>query len=202
MIPVRSFPYDLSRGRNARLRRRSAALSSRSQASARRRGDQQQRESAKELEASRQTHERLLANGAHLFEKRSSVYEQMVGMLRRWLEEVAATEPSIFSLASASAARVTELDEQRAMNAKLRTFGSKEVADAYDEFMRSMLEFNALAVQVRTAIEVQAAQVPAERVILQDGARRPRDDRAARERRTGHSSAASRGGRRRFTPPA
>ena len=80
------------------------------------------------------------------------------------------------------------------MNAKLRTFGSKEVADAYDEFMRSMLEFNALAVQVRTAIEVQAAQVPgAVGGRTQDGARRPRDDRAARERRTGHALAPRRG---------
>src|SRR5205807_1051348 len=57
-------------------------------------GIKQQRESAKELDASRQTHERLLASGARLFEKRSSVYEQMVGMLRRWREEVAGTEPS------------------------------------------------------------------------------------------------------------
>jgi hypothetical protein len=127
-------------------------------------GIKQQRQSAKELEASRQTHERLLASGARLFEKRSSVYEQMIGMLRRWLEEVAATEPSIFSLAGAPLAEPPSPDEQRAMNAKLRTFGSKEVADAYDEFMRSMLEFNAWALQVHTATEIQAAQVPREQL--------------------------------------
>ena len=40
-------------------------------------GIKQQRESAKELEASRQTHERLLASGERLFEKRSAVYEEM-----------------------------------------------------------------------------------------------------------------------------
>ena len=100
-------------------------------------GIKQQRESAKELDASRQTHERLLASGARLFEKRSSVYEQMVGMLRRWREEVAGTEPSIFSLAGAPPAEPPSPDEQRALNAELRTFGSKDVADAYDEFMKS-----------------------------------------------------------------
>ena len=85
-------------------------------------------------------------------------------MLRRWLEEFAGTKPSIFSLAGAPPAEPPSPDEQRALNAELRTFGSKDVADAYDEFMKSMLEFNAWAVQARTAIEVQAAQVPREQL--------------------------------------
>jgi hypothetical protein len=128
-------------------------------------GIKQQRESAKELEASRQTHERLLASGERLFEKRSSVYEQMVGMLRGWLEAVEATEPSIFSLAGApQLPEPPSPDEQRALNAKLRTFGSKDVADAYDELAISMFEFSAWALQVRTAIDVQAAQVPREQL--------------------------------------
>jgi hypothetical protein len=127
-------------------------------------GIKQQRESAKELETSRQAHEQRLARGERLFEKRSAVYEEMIGLLRRWHEQIAATEPSIFSLAGAPPPEPPSPDEQRALNAKLRTFGSKDVADKYDEFMRSTLEFNAWALQVRTAIEVQAAQVPREQL--------------------------------------
>jgi hypothetical protein len=122
-------------------------------------GIKQQRESAKELETSRQTHERLLASGARLFEKRSTVYEQMVRRVADWLEEVVATDPPL-KMGDPPLPEPPSPDEQRALNAKLRTFGSKDVADAYDEFVKSMLEFYVFAEALRTLSEVQAANVP------------------------------------------
>ena len=106
-------------------------------------GIKQQRESAKELEDSRQTHERLLASGERLFEKRSAVYEKMVGLLRQWSPELVADAPLMNIAGEQQLPEPPSLDERRALMVKLRTFGSTEVGDAYDEFVKSLREFHA-----------------------------------------------------------
>jgi hypothetical protein len=90
-------------------------------------GIKQQRESAKELEDSRQTHERLLASGERLFEKRSAVYEKMVGLLRQWSPELVAAAPLMNIVGEQQLPEPPSLDERRALMVKLRTFGSTEV---------------------------------------------------------------------------
>lgn len=122
-------------------------------------GIKQQRESAKELEASRQTHERLLASGERLFEKRSAVYEEMVGLLRLLWEEVVATAPQLTIAGAPPVPEGPSSDERRAMNAKLHTFGSKDVADAYEEFVTSVVGFHLVASPLRTSHEIPGADV-------------------------------------------
>jgi len=117
-------------------------------------GIKQQRESAKELEDSRQTHERLLASGERLFEKRSAVYEKMVGLLRQWSPELVAAAPLMNIAGEQQLPEPPSLDERRALMVKLRTFGSTEVGDAYDEFVNSMDEFHALKWMLSTTSEI------------------------------------------------
>jgi hypothetical protein len=150
-------------------------------------GIKQQREAAKELEASRQAHERLLASGARLFEKRSAVYENMVGLLRRSSPELVAAGPLMNIAGEQQLPEPPSLDERRALMVKLRTFGSTEVGDAYDELVNSMDEFHALKWMLSTTSEIPVPERGLERVggPAQQGARRPREGRTARERRAG-----------------
>jgi hypothetical protein len=117
-------------------------------------GIKQQRESAKELEDSRQRHERLLASGARLYEKRSALYEDMVGLLRRWSPELMAAAPLMNIAGEQQLPEPPSVDEQRALLVKLRTFGSTEVGDGYDEFVNSMGEFHALKLMLSTTSEI------------------------------------------------
>jgi hypothetical protein len=143
-------------------------------------GTKQQRESAKELEASRQTHERLLASGERFFERRSAVYEEMVGLLRVLWEEVVATAPQLTIAGAPPVPKGPSPDERRAMDAKLRTFGSKEVADAYDEFVTSVIGFHLVANVLPAAQELPGADVLWNQ--LDDTRNAMRDDLATIER--------------------
>jgi hypothetical protein len=121
-------------------------------------GAKQQRESARELEDSRQRHERLLASGARLYEKRSAIYEDMLGLLRRWRPELVAAAPlmNIF----AGELQLTEppsVAERNALMLKLRLFGSTEVGDAYDEFVNSMDDFQTLKGTLSTTSAIPAS---------------------------------------------
>jgi len=142
-------------------------------------GIKQQRESAKELEASRQTHERLLASGERLFEKRSAVYEDMVGLLRLLWEEVVATAPQLTIAGAPPVPEGPSPDERRAMNKKLHTFGSKDVADAYEEFVTSVVGFHLVASTLPASQEIPGADLIWKQL---DNMRNAlRDDRAAIE---------------------
>lgn len=111
-------------------------------------GAKQQRESAAELEGSRETHERLLASGARLFEKRSAVYERLVGEVERLAEEVGAAVVAFVTNEESPDDELPERpsdDETRVMTVQLRTFGSKAVADGYENYLKSIDGFwNAL----------------------------------------------------------
>jgi hypothetical protein len=106
-------------------------------------GAKQQRESAKELEESRQEHERQLASGARYSEKLSAIYADMFGLTRRWRPELAAAEPLTRLFAGeVQLPEAPSMDEQNAFGQKLGLFGSEEVGYAYDEFVESLNDFH------------------------------------------------------------
>ena len=125
-------------------------------------GVKQQRESAKELEASRQKHERRLASGDRLFGKRAAVYLEMIGLVRVWFEEVANTLAILEVDGAPPLPEPPSPDTQRAFDARLRTFGTTEIADKYDEFLISVVGFHLFAGSVRQQQENPdlAADVP------------------------------------------
>jgi hypothetical protein len=128
-------------------------------------GAKQQRESATELETSRQTHEQRMASGARLFEKRSDVYERMIGVLHRWTEQVHSTEPILKMANDPEPPEEPSADEQRDLLRVLRTFGSQPVADAYEEFVKAVRSFFYDAMTLRTIRESRGdAKEPWERV--------------------------------------
>jgi hypothetical protein len=140
----------------------------------------QQRESAKELAASQQAHERLLASGERLFEKRAAVYEGMVGVVQSWAEKVEDTEPILRLADDAAAPEQPTVDEQRALNTVLRTFGSEAVAKTFSDFVVTVREFFFEASSLRTLREQGAPALPWEQ--LQEKRAKVRSDLAALER--------------------
>jgi len=107
-------------------------------------GAKQQRESAKELEDSRQEHERQLASGERYYQKLSAIYEDMFGLTRRWRPELVAAEPLTRLFAGeVQLPEPPSIDEQNAFAEKLGLFGSTKVGGAYDEFVKSLKEFHA-----------------------------------------------------------
>jgi hypothetical protein len=117
-------------------------------------GIKQQHESAKALEDSRQRHERRLASGARLYEKRSALYEDMFGLTRRWRPELVAAAPLMNILAGElQLPEPPSADEQNAFGEKLGLFGSTEVGQAYDECVTSMGDFHALKWSLSTTSE-------------------------------------------------
>jgi hypothetical protein len=106
----------------------------------------QQRESAKELEDSRQEHERQLASGERYYEKLSAIYEDMFGLTRRWHPELVAAAPLTRLRLFAGELQLPEppsIDEQKVFAEKLGLFGSTKVGHAYDEFVKSLKDFHA-----------------------------------------------------------
>ena len=122
-------------------------------------GIKQQRESAKELEASRQTHERQLASGERFFKKRSAVYEEIDGLLRLLFEEVVATAPQLTIAGAPPVPEGPSTNERRAMEERLRTIGSKKVTDAYDKFVTSVVQFHLVASTLPASEELGGADL-------------------------------------------
>jgi hypothetical protein len=109
-------------------------------------GAKQQRESAKELEDSRQEHERQLASGERYYEKLSAIYGDMFGLTRRWLPELVAAAPLTRLRLFAGELQLPEppsIDEQKVFAEKLGLFGSTKVGHTYDEFVTSLKDFHA-----------------------------------------------------------
>jgi hypothetical protein len=116
----------------------------------------QQRESAKELAAAQQKHERQLASGARLFDRRAAVYEDMLRFLNVWMERVDATEKMMTFEGEPEPPEPPGPEEWRGMYAKLRTYGSKAVAEGYDAFSEAVVDFF-------------IARVPATRTVRETG---------------------------------
>jgi hypothetical protein len=86
------------------------------EADAQRARDDQQRE-----------HERELARGARLFDRRAPVYEEMLKFLNVWRDRVYATERIWESAGDPGPPEPPNFDEWRAMQARLGTYGSAAV---------------------------------------------------------------------------
>ena len=115
-------------------------------------GAWQQREPAKELAELQHEHERDLARGARLFERRSDVYEAMIGYAQVWWERVADTEPIWREAGAPDPPEAPGPDEWRPMHVRLRTVGSPEVAGLYDEFAQRTRAFFIQAGALRRAM--------------------------------------------------
>jgi hypothetical protein len=131
--------------------------------------------SARELSERQQEHERGLARGARLFERRADVYEEMLRLLYPWMERVDATEPFITFAGQPPDPPGT--DEWRAMHIRLRTYGSREVADAYDVFGEAIRSFffqvpTLRAVRERGTDPAEAARVGKEFEAARAGVRK------------------------------
>jgi hypothetical protein len=103
----------------------------------------QQRQSSNELADRQHTHERELARGARLFERRADLYERLVGFVHVWWERVAATEPIARWDNDPEPPEPPTIEEWRAMYVQLRTLGSVTVAEAFDEFAEAFRDFTA-----------------------------------------------------------
>lgn len=100
-----------------------------------------QRDSAKELAALQHDHERDLARGARLYERRAPVYQQMLTLLYPWMERVDATDRLWKDANEPEPPEPPSPDEWRAMQAELGTHGSTAVSDGYRAFSEAIQEF-------------------------------------------------------------
>jgi hypothetical protein len=89
-------------------------------------------------DAQQHEHERELARGARLFDRRAPVYEKMLGFLSVWRDRVNATEPVWQSAGDPGPPEPPDFEEWRAMQARLGTYGSAAVSDAFREYWKAL----------------------------------------------------------------
>jgi hypothetical protein len=92
-------------------------------------------------DAQQREHERELARGARLFDRRAPVYEEMVRFLNVWQDRVEATEPIIEFAGGQATPNPPDFEEWRAMQARLGTYGSVAVAGAYRKYWEAIIAF-------------------------------------------------------------
>ena len=100
-----------------------------------------QQGTARDLASKQHEHERELARGGRLYERRAPIYEQMLKLLNVWMERVDATEPIWKYADDPGPPDPPDLEESRAMQVQLSTHGSPEVSDAYRAFGEALREF-------------------------------------------------------------
>jgi hypothetical protein len=87
-----------------------------------------------ELAQKQRDHERELARGDRLYDKRAPVYESVMQIVHAVKENVEATEPIMRFRGEAEPPPYPGPDEFRIVQVKLRTHGSIIVGDAFDDF--------------------------------------------------------------------
>jgi hypothetical protein len=92
-------------------------------------------------DALQREHERELAGGARLFDRRAPVYEEMLKFLNVWRDRVYATERLWESAGDPGPPEPPNFDEWRAMQARLDTYGSGGVSEAYREYWEAIEAF-------------------------------------------------------------
>jgi hypothetical protein len=97
--------------------------------------------SARELSARQQEHERELARGARLFERRAPVYEETLKLLYIATRRVDETERIIRFAGDPEPPEPPSEEEWREAQVRLRTFGSSNVADAFDAYAAAVTAF-------------------------------------------------------------
>lgn len=104
----------------------------------------------RELTAAEHQHQRMLASGARLFERRAPVYEETLKLLYPWMERVDATERFMTLAGDPGPPEPPGREEWRDMQVRLRTNGSLAVGDAYDAFSSAIQRFYDQVHEVRT----------------------------------------------------
>jgi hypothetical protein len=95
-----------------------------------------------ELAEKQHAHERELARGSRLYERRAPVYERMMGVVLPVMEHVEARNPIISWSSDPPLPPEPSLDEQRDIQIQLRTHGSKEVGDSFQEWFGKVRLFS------------------------------------------------------------
>jgi hypothetical protein len=100
-----------------------------------------QRDSAKELASLQHEHERDLARGGRLYERRALVYEETLTLLYPWMDRVDMTEPVWRSADDPGPPDPPDFVEFRKMQARLGAHGSLAVSDVFRELWELILAF-------------------------------------------------------------
>jgi hypothetical protein len=100
-----------------------------------------QRRSARELAKLQHEHERELARGQRLFDRRADAYEVMIGQVQVWWERIIDTQPIFREAGAPDPPEVPTPDEWRPMYVRLRAVGSRSVVDLYDDFAQTTRNF-------------------------------------------------------------
>ena len=94
-----------------------------------------------ELAEKQHSHERELARGPRLYERRVPVYESMMKVVQPVMEHVEARNPIVTFSSEPPLPPEPSLDEQRSLQIVLRTHGSKEIGDAFQDWFKKVRSF-------------------------------------------------------------
>jgi hypothetical protein len=94
-----------------------------------------------QLAERQQVHERELARGQRLYERRAPVYESMMKVVQPLMEHVEARSPMMTVGPQVQLPPEPSIDEQRALQVQPRTHGSVAIGDAFQDFFRKVREF-------------------------------------------------------------
>jgi hypothetical protein len=112
-------------------------------------GIRQQRLSSREVAELQHGHERVLARGARLFDRRANVYEEMLVLVFLWADRVEDVSRLMRLANDPDPPDVPTREEWRGMQARLGTIRSKRVADGFAEFVEALGNFFEQVVRVR-----------------------------------------------------
>lgn len=96
-------------------------------------------------------HERELARGTRLYDRRAPVYERMMAIVQPGMEHVEARNKVVRFSVEPPLPPEPELEDQRALQIELRTHGSKEVGDAFHDFVQKVFAFQLTATTYETS---------------------------------------------------
>jgi hypothetical protein len=109
-----------------------------------------------ELAEKRQMHERELERGPRLYERRAPVYKRMMGIVQPVMEHVEGRNPMVQFGNPPPLPDEPTIEEQRAFQVELRTYGSKEVGDAFHDFVQKVRSFQVNATVFETIRDQRA----------------------------------------------
>jgi hypothetical protein len=135
-----------------------------------------QRKSATELAVRQQEHERQLARGAHLFERRAAAYEEMLRLAYVWEERVSTAEAAIRAeppnLAAADLPDLPTPEEMLALLARFGTVSSEAVQVAFQGFLLRVALFRGEARRAQNVMAHGGGDAEKELAASQETARK------------------------------
>jgi hypothetical protein len=118
-----------------------------------------QRGQAVALAASQHVHERELARGDRLYERRAPTYEAVIGIIQTVMEHVEARSPLARIIPAPDLPTEPSVDDQRAAQIQLRTHGTQEASDAYQDWFRKVRSFQFSATTYENILAQGGAQL-------------------------------------------